>query len=136
MSSIAYTAKRDIIAGHVKGTIYTFDIDFQDIQEEPQEVKKQHRSISGVTETWLQRRDTGFLLATTSINMHGTLHDVYREFIAATSAGEVFIFDEFGSVEFPSANLVSLFRGKESPQITRIPGIQAVTFSFKALKVI
>ena len=131
MSAIVYTAKRYLAPGHTIDTLYSIDVKMQAINDdEEKHLKKSHRSISGKTETWLQRIDRYVSFQTIPIDESSNLYFSMREFLSSVAGGETFTIDYFGSVAVPD-NPITLILDSVSP-VQRLKSLRYKTFSFKA----
>jgi len=100
MTSVVYTAKREIISGHSVGTDYGIDFDDpQQLDRSASITKDVHTSIGGDDETILHRHTftwdftTGFIASSSM--------PALREFIHSCEAGEIFVWDPYGTVAVP-----------------------------------
>ena len=131
MSAITYTAKRYLAPGHVFDTQYSIDVKMQSINDdEEKHLKKAHRSISGKTETWLQRIDRYVTFKTVPIDESTNLYFSMREFLSSVAGGESFVIDSFGSVASPNNPQTYILESVSPAQ--RIKTLHYKTFSFKA----
>lgn len=108
MTAIVYTAKRELIGGHVADTQYAMDLRCTagyprrstDVGADEQ------RSINNGREVLLhfsvQRYEIEVLTRTGAELLQ------LREFLASTQGGETFTFDEFGSVAAPGATVTAM----------------------------
>ena len=131
MSAIIYTAKRYLAPGHTVDTEYSIDVGMQLINDdEEKHERKSHRSLSGKTETWLQRIDRYVTFQTVPIQEGTTLYYEIREFLSSVAGGESFVIDAWGRVATPN-NPTSFILESVSPA-QRIDTLRYKTFSFKA----
>ncbi len=101
MPAIQYTALRSIDAGSGRqsGTSYSFDLELQTEDQSRKVFKSVATALDGNTETLTQRREDRFNLTATLIGDAPLAQMI--EFLNSTESGEIFKFDQLGSVASP-----------------------------------
>lgn len=110
MAVISYTARRNLASGHVAGTDYDIEIDLAKRDRSSKVERTQHRSLSGVGETYLQRIDKIVELLSDWMDEYEvtdeaqpTKLDCFREFLDSVAGGEEFYIDFEGTIAEPVA---------------------------------
>lgn len=131
MSAIIYTAKRYLAPGHTANTQYSIDVGMRTINDdEEKHHRKQHRSLSGLTETWLHRIDRYISFQTVPLYEGHSLYFDMREFLSSVAGGETFTVDPWGTVAAPNNPITCLLDGVSPAQ--RADTLRYKMFSFKA----
>lgn len=100
MTTVTYTAERELVGGHSQGTDYEFQLRCTAIDPDVDEKKKAARSLSGEnSETVVMRRKKLWRVRTAAVT--AAERDNMREFLESVSEGEAFTFDEFATVGVP-----------------------------------
>ena len=81
------------------GVAYKFSFGLSSLVESVRTKRQQSVSLSGVTETILNRNENWWTLTTTGIHRDRVAQ--FWEFIKSVSAGETFFFDPYGTVDAP-----------------------------------
>jgi hypothetical protein len=104
MASVAYEARRGIVAGHTLGEDYPLDFDLETISRPSgNDLKERSESLSGTVETLFfgERRIWQFTIAPFAIN--SDLAGLIFEFIRSTADGQHFSIDPYGTIDVPVA---------------------------------
>lgn len=129
MASIAYTAKRKLVSGHTASTVYSFDIGLERLDASSKFTRTKHFSISGISETWLQKIDDFYELTTEPIDLSSSLIGYMREFLASVADGSAFVIDFDGTVAVPvSPNSYELDSDTYKEHRS---GVRYISFPFK-----
>lgn len=102
MASVAYEARRGIIAGHTFGADYTLDLDLESVaRPSGDDIKKRTESLSGTVETLFfgERRVWQMTIAPFAIN--SDIAGQIFEFVRSTADGQQFSIDPYGTTDDP-----------------------------------
>ncbi|MDT8382992.1 MAG: hypothetical protein RRB22_01100 [Gammaproteobacteria bacterium] len=99
MTTVNYTAKRSIIAGHVADDTYDLDMKAGKNNRLPETDKEQHESVGGRLEIIRYKQSIEFDV--TTIRILSTDLPAWYEFLDSTDGGEVFTFDRYGTAAVP-----------------------------------
>jgi hypothetical protein len=100
MTSVVYVARRSIIPGHSINTEYRIDLACLDVVPARTPNVTVNQAIGGRRETLRFFADNFFDVSLAALS--GTPLLQVEEFLRSVEAGEVFTFDEYGSVNVPS----------------------------------
>jgi len=130
MAVITYTAQRSVMANHVVGTQYTFEILLNKFDRIPKRKQNTATSLSGLTQTLLHRIDISYQAATIPTNSQNKI-DQLREFLDSVAAGEEFTLDALGSLSEAHAPQTYKVEGDYAENMVDITGYYSFSFKCK-----
>lgn len=95
MAWIRYTAKRSLLASHVAGTVYSFEIGVQEGRRRSSVTKVTQKSLGGAAETVRHRTEVSWEIQFQPVA--GWERDRLRELLDSTDGGETFEIDLYGN---------------------------------------
>lgn len=98
MAVAYYIAKRGIQAGHSLGVAYNFTFNPLSMDVSKNTVKDESRSMNGITQTTVYRRDTEWRIETEQLLEGTTAYLNMYEFLESVDEGEVFTINLTGSI--------------------------------------
>lgn len=130
MAYVNYSAKRNLVGGHVIGNSY--DLEFSPAILEPDRDISKHDSESddGTIETQYSYGRDIWEVETISIVYGSANYDLWREFLDSVEGSEQFTFDPFGTIASPDNPVQVKLKGDYKPKRKNYNNF---TFSFKVV---
>lgn len=128
MTTITYTAKRDLANGHTAGTNYSLDFGAEKLERSQKIIRKQNASLGRLRETIYHGRDQFWDVTTDYIDEADL--PLWREWYASVAGGETFQFDAYGTIATPDDPVVVLL-DSDTYRETRIGTLMTYQISFR-----
>lgn len=123
MTAITYTARTRLISGHTAGNSYSIETEAWNLDPSPAQELYQHKALDGTPETNFVREEEHWSVVTDILTE--TQKDNWLEFLSsASSNGEAFSFDPYGSIASPDSPMATCYLVPGSWGWSRVAGKQ------------
>lgn len=109
MSSIAYTASRVRVPGHVQGATYVFDLQCQAVDPSGGPAKETQTSLSGRKQSLRFYRERFYDVTARPLSGGELLQ--LLEFLVSCESDETFVFDPYGTIGVPLSPVNATLEG-------------------------
>jgi len=130
MTTITYTAKRDIASGHTAGTNYTIEFGAEKLARSQKVIRHQNASLGQLRETVYLGRDQYWDVTTDFIDESDL--PFWREWFASVAGGELFAFDAYGTIAVPD-NQENVLLDTETYRESRVGMLRTYRIDFRVI---
>jgi len=130
MTTITYTAKRDLAGGHTAGTNYNLEFGAEKLARSQKIIRKQNASLGLLRETIYYGKNQFWDVTTDYIDESDL--PFWREWFASVAGGEVFQFDAYGTIAVPD-NQITVLLDTETYRESRVGTLRTYKIDFRVL---